>query len=100
MVALLKLATEKFDQVIIDGPPVLGLADAPLLGSLAEATVLVVGYGTTSRQCAQTSVKRLRGTRTRLIGGILNRVSSGHRSYGYNSYYYQYGEPDQKKLST
>lgn len=99
MVALLKLATEKFDQVIIDGPPVLGLADAPLLGSLAEATVLVVGYGTTSRQFAQTSVKRLRGTRTRLIGGILNRVSSGHRSYGYNSYYYQYGEPDQKQLS-
>ena len=46
--------------------------------------MLVVGYGTTSRQFAQTSVKRLRGTRTRLIGGILNRVSSGHRSYGYN----------------
>ena len=41
MVALLNLAAEKFDQVIIDGPPVLGLADAPLLGSLVEATIMV-----------------------------------------------------------
>ena len=99
MVSLLKLAAERFDQVIIDGPPVLGLADAPLLGSLADATVLVVDSGATSRQFAQNSVKRLRATRTRLIGGILNRMDGGSRAYGYNSYYYyQYGDSDQKKL--
>lgn len=103
MVSLLNLAAEKFDQVIIDGAPVLGLADAPLLGSLAEATVLVVESGATSRQFARGAVKRLRGTRTRLIGGILTKMDSHGRAYGYHSYYYyQYGEPgapEQERLS-
>jgi capsular exopolysaccharide synthesis family protein len=93
MVALLNLAAEKFDQIIIDGPPVLGLADAPLLGSLAESTVLVVQSGVTSRRFARYAVKRLRGTRTRLIGGILTKMDLHGRSYGYHGYYYyQYGD--------
>jgi capsular exopolysaccharide synthesis family protein len=98
MVALLNLAAERFDQVIIDGPPVLGLADAPLLGSLAEATILVAECGVTSRQFAQGAVKRLRSTRTRLVGGVLTKVDTRNRSYGYHGYYYQYGDADVKRL--
>jgi capsular exopolysaccharide synthesis family protein len=98
MVALLNLAAEKFDQVIIDGPPVLGLADAPLLGSLSEATILVAECGVTSRQFAQGAVKRLRSTRTRLVGGVLTKVDTRNRSYGYHGYYYQYGDADVKRL--
>jgi len=98
MVALLNLAAEKFDQVIIDGPPVLGLADAPILGSLAEATLLVAECGVTSRQFAQGAVKRLRSTRTRLVGGVLTKVDTRNRSYGYHGYYYQYGDADVKRL--
>ena len=100
MVALLNLAAEKFDQVIIDGPPVLGLADAPLLGSLAEATILVAECGVTSRQFAQGAVKRLHSTRTRLVGGVLTKVDTRNRSYGYHGYYYQYGDSDPKRLPT
>ncbi len=100
MVALLNLAAEKFDQVIIDGPPVLGLADAPLLGSLVEATILVAECGVTSRQFAQGAVKRLRSTRTRLVGGVLTKVDTRKGSYGYHGYYYQYGDADVKRLTT
>jgi len=98
MVALLNLAAEKFDQIIIDGPPVLGLADAPILGSLAEATILVAECGVTSRQFALGAVKRLRSTRTRLVGGVLTKVDTRNRSYGYHGYYYQYGDADVKRL--
>jgi capsular exopolysaccharide synthesis family protein len=98
MVALLNLAAERFDQVIIDGPPVLGLADAPLLGSLVEAAILVAECGVTSRQYAQGAVKRLRSTRTRLVGGVLTKVDTRNRSYGYHGYYYQYGDTDAKRL--
>ena len=89
-------AAEKFDQVILDGPPVLGLADAPLLGSLAEATVLVVEASGTGREFARNAVKRLRGTRTRLIGGILTKMNPRGAGHGYyHSYhYYQYGDAD------
>ena len=99
MVALLNLAAERFDQVIIDGPPVLGLADAPLLGSLAEATILVAECGATSRQFALGAVKRLRSTRTRLVGGVLTKVDTRNRAYGYHGYYYQYGDADVKRLT-
>ena len=99
MVSLLNLAAERFDQVIIDGPPVLGLADAPLLGSLADATLLVAECGATSRQYAMGAIKRLRSTRTRLVGGVLTKVDKQHRSYGYHSYYYQYEDTDAKRLS-
>ena len=98
MVALLNLAVTKFDQVVIDGPPVLGLADAPLLGSLADATILVAECGVISRQYAQGAVKRLRSTRTRLVGGVLTKVDTRSRSYGYHGYYYQYGDSDAKHL--
>lgn len=94
MLALLNLATEKFDQIIIDGPPVLGLADAPLLGSLAEATILVVQCGGTSKQFAQSAVKRLHSTRTRLIGGLLTKADLNNRSYGYYSYHYKHEAPE------
>jgi polysaccharide biosynthesis transport protein len=92
MVSLLSLAAEKFDHVVIDGPPVLGLADAPLLGSIAEATLLVLEAGGTRRDFARGAIKRLRGTRTHLLGGVLTKMQA--RSHGYDYYsghYYQYG---------
>jgi capsular exopolysaccharide synthesis family protein len=103
MVALLNLAAEKFDQVIIDGPPVLGLADAPLLGSIADATVLVVEANSTNRGFARNAAKRLRATRTVLIGGILTKLDPRGGGYGYyhNYYYYQYGAamPERERLT-
>jgi succinoglycan biosynthesis transport protein ExoP len=92
MVSLLSLAAERFDHVVIDGPPVLGLADAPLLGSIAEATLLVVESGGTRRDFARGAIKRLMGTRTRLLGGVLTKMQARSHSYDYYSgHYYQYG---------
>jgi capsular exopolysaccharide synthesis family protein len=91
MASLLTLAAEKFDHVIVDGPPVLGLADAPLLGNLAESTVMVVEAATTRKGIARNAIKRLRATRTRLIGGVLTKVEARGGGYGYyHSYYYYY----------
>ncbi len=102
MASLLKLAAERFDHVVIDGPPVLGLADAPLLGSLADATVLVVQSGATSRRQAREAVKRLRATRTRLVGGVLTKLGAHGRAYGYHAYnyYYRYGSEGQAERLT
>ncbi|MFA5082978.1 MAG: polysaccharide biosynthesis tyrosine autokinase [Hydrogenophilaceae bacterium] len=91
MASLLSLATEKFDQVIIDGPPVLGLADALLLGNLSQATAMVIESESTRKGFARDAIKRLRAAHTRLLGGILTKVEAGGRGYGYyNSYYYYY----------
>lgn len=94
MVSLLSLATEKFQYVILDGPPVLGLSDAPILANMADGTILVVEAACTRRGFAQNAIKRLRGARARLIGGIVTKLEVGGKSYAYyqHSYYYAYGE--------
>src|SRR5262249_25557607 len=53
--ALLK----QYDHIVIDGPPVLGLADAPLIASYAEATMFVVAAKSTHTRIARVSLRRL-----------------------------------------
>jgi len=106
MVALLTLAAEKFDQVVLDSPPLLGLADALIIGNLCEGTLLTVEMGSTPRGYVQGAFKRLRGTRVHVLGTILTKLEAQSGTYGYyRSYYYYYhtgyyGEtmPDAKKL--
>ncbi len=91
--SLLATAREKFDLVIIDGPPVMGLADAPLLGSLVDGTLVVVDSSATRRRVVRAALRRLHFSRTRTLGVLLNKFDSkkaGH-SYGYG-YGYGYGD--------
>lgn len=90
MAALLDLAGEKFDQVIIDGPPVLGLADALIVSNLATGTLLVVGSGATRVGYARGSIKRLLAARAHLLGVVLTKFDAP-RGTGY-AYGYGYGE--------
>ena len=43
--SLISLASEVFDLIVFDSPPLLGLADAQLLASAVAANVFVVGAG-------------------------------------------------------
>ena len=45
VLSLLSIGSEVFDLIVIDGPPVMGLADAQLLSSAAAATIFVVAAG-------------------------------------------------------
>ncbi|MCO5054662.1 polysaccharide biosynthesis tyrosine autokinase [Thermomonas sp.] len=95
LVSMLTVATERFDQVIIDGPPVLGLADAPLLANTADGTVMLVNSGSTKIHSAQTSLKRLYAARARLVGALLSRYDAKTAGYGYGygyGYSYDYGQ--------
>ena len=91
MVELLALAAGKFDQVILDSPPLLGLADALIIGNLCEGTLLTIEMASTPRGYVQGAVKRLRGARVPLLGTILTKLEARAGAYGYyRSYYYYY----------
>lgn len=91
MIELLALAAEKFDQVILDSPPLLGLADALIIGNLCDGTLLTVAMGSTPRSYVQSAVKRLRSARVPLLGAVLTKMDSPSGSSGYyQSYYYYY----------
>ena len=93
LAALLDEACAEYDFVILDAPPVLGLADAPLLGHLAAGTVLVIEAGATRLDHVRDALKRLAVSRTRVVGAVLTKLDSRHAKYGYGygANYYAYG---------
>ena len=89
---VIREATSKFDHVIIDGPPILGLADAPLLTRAVEATVLVVESGRTRATQARHAIERLLAVRGNVIGAVLSKFDMRNAGYGYGyGYNYSYG---------
>lgn len=99
--------SERFDVLIVDGPPVLGLADAPLISSVCDATILIVEAGKTRRTIAATAISRLRMAGANVMGGILNKFKEEKFGYGYDYGYgygggaYSYGDeklPKKKKV--
>jgi capsular exopolysaccharide synthesis family protein len=88
-VSMLTVACERYDQVIIDGPPVLGLADSPILSNAVEGTLLVITSGRTRIATAQAALKRLLAARARLVGALLTKYDAKAAGYGYG-YHYNY----------
>ncbi len=93
---LLAKADEQFDLVVIDGPPIMGLADAPLLASVVAGTVVVIEAGTTRRGLARAAIRRLLTGQAHMLGAVLNKFSLKKAGYGYAygygySYAYSYG---------
>jgi capsular exopolysaccharide synthesis family protein len=90
MLSLLTVAAEEYDLVIVDSPPVAGLADAPILASMMVGTMLVVDGSATRRAIAKATLKRLYFARAQMIGVVLNKLDMTHQAYGYG-YGYGYG---------
>lgn len=94
MKSLLDIAAEQYDQVVIDGPPVMGIADGPLLANAADATLLVVDSGKTRIGHAQGALKRLLGARAHVLGVLLTKYNPKAAGHGYQyEGYYAYGGP-------
>lgn len=92
--SLLNYLSKKFDQIIIDGPPVLGLADAPRLASIVDATMLVIEANRSQRGAIEGAIRRLTAARAHLIGAVLVKFDISKAEFGsdYLLDYYGYGE--------
>jgi len=77
MTDLIRDAARRFDQVILDGPPVAGRADALILAGLAQATLMVVAASTTRAGALTGSLRRLRGANANILGAILVKYRRG-----------------------
>jgi capsular exopolysaccharide synthesis family protein len=84
-------AAERFELIVIDGPPTIGLADSPLLASAAGNVLFVVEGGRTRTRAAIEALNRLEGTGTHVLGAALTKATEGLGGYGYNRYGYGYG---------
>ena len=90
---LLAQLGNQFDVIVLDGPPVLGLADAPLLASNVEGTILVATAEQTNRDAFKGAFQRLQTTHANVLGALLTQYDAAKGdNYGYGSYsYYSYG---------
>lgn len=88
-----------FETVLIDSPPLLPVADALVLGQIADATVLIASCDQTSKRQLRRAFEMLETAHVPLVGIILNEVT-GKSSYGYTYYGYgesSYREPERQK---
>lgn len=71
-----------YDRIIIDTPPLLGLADARTVALLADAVVLVVKWGDTPVNAVKASLSWLANDQAHLVGALFSMVDEGEEAYG------------------
>src|SRR5205085_953787 len=89
MRSVMRSLGNKADLVVYDSPPSVAVADAAILSSHADALLLVIETGRTRLGAVRTALDHASRSRTRLLGGVLNKVSD--RGRGYHYYYYTQG---------
>lgn len=84
----------QYDYVLIDTPPLNLFTDAALIGSQADALLLVARADKTEREELRFAVAQLRNVQVNLAGAVLNDVEyrRGSRYRAGYGYYYDYGK--------
>ena len=92
MKAFLAEASQKYDLVVLDAPPVLAVSESSVIASLVDGTVLVVWCGRTSRKLVRVAVRQMLSRGVNMLGCVLNNLDLTEMgSYGTSSYYHYYG---------
>ena len=87
---LLTDASSLYDLVIIDGPPIMGFADAPIMAQATEGVLFIVAATGIRRPMALVAIARLRAANAQICGGILQKFDLTRMSYGGYGYEYAY----------
>jgi capsular exopolysaccharide synthesis family protein len=98
MLMLVRQLLNEFDHVVVDSPPILGIADAPLLSRAVEGCVFVVEAEGVAVRGIKASLGRLQSVHAHMFGVVLTKLHQRQSGYGYGygySYGYGYGNDQQ-----
>lgn len=75
----------RYDIIIFDAPPILLVADAQILSSKSDGTILVVNSGKTEKKNVIRAIGLLQTSKANVLGTILNnyKLEKGHDYYNY-----------------
>jgi capsular exopolysaccharide synthesis family protein len=94
LIAEMKL---RFDLVLVDSPPVLGVSDASVLASEVDQTIIVVQHRRFPRGMLLRVKQAILGVGGTLLGVVLNNVDLKHdQNYSYYTSYYGYYSPERE----
>lgn len=82
---------EKYDRIVLDGPPVLGLSETTSTQRVADGVVVVVKAESTPTMDVESTVIQLRRAGASFFGFVLNRLDLSKMA---NHYYYYYYSPN------
>jgi succinoglycan biosynthesis transport protein ExoP len=92
MATVLKRCCELYDYVVIDSPPILSVTDGVILARDADAVVLVVRHGKSSKHVVRRARDLLLRSGATITGIVLNAVDLNspeyYGYYGYSGYSY------------
>ncbi|APC14820.1 tyrosine-protein kinase [Pseudomonas frederiksbergensis] len=96
--ALLEQASELYDLVILDTPPLLAVTDAAIVGRLSGTNLIVARYGLNPAKEIELTVRRFSQNGIAIKGAIFNGVEKKTSTkYGYSDYgYYHYAYASDK----
>lgn len=93
--ALLASLAGRYDRIVLDAPPVLGMPDALILGARSDKTLLVVRAGISDRRATQAALAALANVGVRSLATVVNGVRgrNGYSQYG-RGYYAEIAQAD------
>jgi len=79
----------QYDTIIVDCPPLIGLADSIIMSQMVEGVVFVVAAHQTAQDSVKNALRRLKIANAPLLGTVLNKVRSNltNEDYDYYDYY-------------
>src|SRR6202011_1565056 len=89
MVDVLAELRHHYDHIVVDTPPTLSVTDAVVLSTRADAVVLVIRSGQTTKTALRRARDLLTQVNARICGVLLNAVDLASPDY---YYYYEYQE--------
>ncbi|HEY2344012.1 MAG TPA: polysaccharide biosynthesis tyrosine autokinase, partial [Chthoniobacteraceae bacterium] len=81
---------EKFERVVMDTPPVLGLSETSVLQSLVDGVLFVIWSGNTPVRTMRAAIEMLQANGANFYGFVLNRLDLTAATNYYQYYYYSY----------
>ncbi len=92
MTDFLKKASQKYDMIILDTPPVMAVSDALVLSDKVDAAIFMVRWDKTPKPLVNAAIKLIKNCNIPIAGTVLNRVNlEKHARFGYNDKGYYYG---------
>ena len=94
LLTLIQLLRQRYDYIVLDAPPSLGIGDVAAIGPAADAALFVARWGSTSSAAARLGVSALVNAGVTVVGCALTQVDlARHARYGYEDageYYASY----------
>ncbi len=85
---IMQTLRERFDRIVVDTPPVLGLSETSIMQGLVDGVLFVIWTGNTPARSAKAAIDMLAANGANFYGFVLNRLDLSATANYYQYYYY------------